>query len=89
MRRKKVAAVKERKIDRGLQAISILQQFLECARELRGPRGEQMWATMFPPDTATQICEVMGWEVATIGRDTRNLPPGTMNPKEKPLIVVP
>jgi hypothetical protein len=38
---------------------------------------------MLAPDLAFHICQLMGWELSTIGRNTQNMQAGEIEEKQK------
>lgn len=64
-------------------AVECLETFLTGARSIQDANGNQIWVTMFTPDIAVHICNAMGWELAVIGRDTRDMQAGELEEKQK------
>jgi hypothetical protein len=63
--------------------VDSLKVFLEAAREIRDPNGAQVWVVLLSPDLVFHLCERMGWELATIGRNTRAMQAGEIEEKQK------
>jgi hypothetical protein len=92
MRTKTRKAIKARKTTRAELAVMLCKLFLEKSREayLDEAGTTQMWVLpSITPTYAANMCAELGFELATVGRETRGMEPLRIKEKEKPRIIEP